>query len=85
MRPVERLGVESTDDDDASRAGRVLKAAWPHLVECQVKLQSARSTMGSVAGLSDVVCSLLMCLLDVYFFKYERRMELWPSQAKPKF
>jgi hypothetical protein len=32
------------------------------LLECPVKLQSARSMLGSMARLSNIAASLLMCL-----------------------
>lgn len=55
------------------------------LIEWPDNLQSARSTLGRVAGLSYVVFSHLIVLLDAYFFTYEHRMKLWPSnQAKCK-
>jgi hypothetical protein len=45
----------------ASRA--VKREAMPWLMECPVKLQSARTMPGSVAGLSSVAAGLLMCRL----------------------
>jgi hypothetical protein len=71
MRPIEQGGLESTDDGVECQEGRVLRLAIPLLMECRVKLQSAQSSLGSMARLLNVVCSLLMFLLDVYSFKYE--------------
>jgi hypothetical protein len=50
-------------------------------MEWPVKLRHARSAMDSMAWLSDVVCSLLLCLFDVYSFKCERQMNLWSLRA----
>jgi hypothetical protein len=59
---VERRSVESADDGVECRAGRVQRAAMRRLLELPVKLQSARSALGSVAGLSNVAADFLMCL-----------------------
>jgi hypothetical protein len=61
--PVERQSMESADGGIACRAGQVLGAAMPRLKECPVKLQSARSTPGSMTGPSNVAAGLLMCWL----------------------
>jgi hypothetical protein len=62
VRSVQRLNVESADDGVECPAVRVQRAAMRRLKECPVKLQSARSTLGSAAGLSNVVADLLTCL-----------------------
>jgi hypothetical protein len=56
--PVQRRSVESADDGVECRAGRVQRAAMSWLKECLVKLQSARSTLGRLAGLLNVAVGL---------------------------
>jgi hypothetical protein len=72
VRSVERRSMESANDGVECRAGRVLRAAVSRLMECPVKLQSARSMLGSMAGLSSVTAGCWS--LDVYSFTYWQRM-----------
>jgi hypothetical protein len=63
VRPVEWRSVESADDGVKCQAVRVLRAAVPQVKELPVKLQSAWSTPGRVAGLLNVATGLMMCRL----------------------
>jgi hypothetical protein len=63
VRPVEWQSVESADDGIECQAVQVLRAAMPRLKELLVKLQSAWSTLGSVARLLNVAAGLLICRL----------------------
>jgi hypothetical protein len=60
LRSVEQQSVESADDGVECRAGGVPRGAIRRLLEFPVKLQSARSTPGSMVGLSNIAAGLLM-------------------------
>jgi hypothetical protein len=60
LRSVEQQSVESAEDGVECWAGGVPRAAMRWVLEFLVKLQSARSMPGSVAGLSNVAADLLM-------------------------
>jgi hypothetical protein len=61
-------------ESEGAAGGAAKLGAMPRLMECPVKLQSARSTPGSVAGPSSVAAAHFRCRLWCLLFKYWRRM-----------